>query len=209
MGPERIHPRAVCCASGVPTGPRLIPSCRILAKISAPRSNSMGVWNALYESAICTPKRWVQFALTVWTDGWYDVTAGSMSVSTVLLNIGSTRDKSLIVVRRVAKDACTPPTPCIVISVEDVGSLSLLTKDCEIKELLDHWSISALTSWHLPWWSWTWKSYVARSTVVDKTDTRCDTKARSNVRGTKVSSIIVAVLEFNAPEGDVDMCKSV
>ena len=58
-------------------------------------------------------------------------------MSTDLLNFGSTWNESSIVVRPLVKDACTPPTACIVTSAGDVGSLSFLTKDCEIKELSD------------------------------------------------------------------------
>ena len=196
MGLDRIHPTAVCCSTGVPIGPRLILSCRISAKISAPKRNLTGAWNASYESAIFAPKRWVQSALNVWTDGWYDVTDGSISESTILLNLESTQDETFIVVRPLAKDACTPRTPCIVTFTGDVGSLSFLIEDCEVKELSDSRSISARTSWPSPWRSWTWASAVARNTIVDAF---CYTKARSKVQGVNASSETVVVWELDAP----------
>ena len=66
--------------------------------------------------------------------------------ATSLLNLGSTRDDSFTVPRPLADTARFPPIPCIGIHAGVVGSLSLLTKESQMKEVSEPWSISTRAS---------------------------------------------------------------
>ena len=59
LAPNKIHPRAVRWAVGVPGAPRLRPDLKILAYISAPRSKSTSVEQLKSGSASCSPVKCV------------------------------------------------------------------------------------------------------------------------------------------------------
>ena len=67
----------------------------------------------------------------------------SINVSTSLLNLESTR---FTVARPLADEARFPPIPCIGTHAGVVGSLNLLTKESEMKEVSEPWSISTRAS---------------------------------------------------------------